>query len=250
MSIKEALVFFKGLRLTVSEQEIARRVLKEVGERLNFLTNVGLDYISLDRPAATLSGGEGQRIRLATQIGSSLVGVLYILDEPSIGLHQRDNQRLLGALKRLRDMGNSVLVVEHDEETMQEADYIIDMGPGAGIWGGEVVAKGTFDEICANEKSLTGKYLSGELKIHVPSERKKPDKRWLVVKDARANNLKSVTASFPLGLDDLRDGSFRLRQINPRHRHALQVIWRKSSLTPKSAQAKPGQSRALSSSTR
>ena len=200
MSIKDALVFFKGLRLTVSEQEIARRVLKEVGERLNFLTNVGLDYISLDRPAATLSGGEGQRIRLATQIGSSLVGVLYILDEPSIGLHQRDNRRLLSALKRLRDMGNSVLVVEHDEETMQEADYIIDMGPGAGVWGGEVVAKGTFDEVSANEKSLTGKYLSGAFEIHVPAERKKPDKRWLVVKDARANNLKSVTARFPLGL--------------------------------------------------
>jgi len=200
MSIKDALVFFKGLRLTVSEQEIARRVLKEVGERLNFLTNVGLDYISLDRPAATLSGGEGQRIRLATQIGSSLVGVLYILDEPSIGLHQRDNRRLLSALKRLRDMGNSVLVVEHDEETMQEADYIIDMGPGAGVWGGEVVAKGTFDEVSANEKSLTGKYLSGVFEIHVPFERKKPDKRWLVVKDARANNLKSVTARFPLGL--------------------------------------------------
>jgi excinuclease ABC subunit A len=200
MSIKDALVFFKGLRLTVSEQEIARRVLKEVGERLNFLTNVGLDYISLDRPAATLSGGEGQRIRLATQIGSSLVGVLYILDEPSIGLHQRDNRRLLSALKRLRDMGNSVLVVEHDEETMQEADYIIDMGPGAGVWGGEVVAKGTFAEVSANEKSLTGKYLSGTFEIHVPSERKKPDKRWLVIKDARANNLKSVTARFPLGL--------------------------------------------------
>lgn len=200
MSIKDALVFFKALRLSVSEQEIARRVLKEVGERLGFLTNVGLDYISLDRPAATLSGGEGQRIRLATQIGSSLVGVLYILDEPSIGLHQRDNRRLLSALKRLRDMGNSVLVVEHDEETMQEADYIIDMGPGAGVWGGEVVAKGTFGEVSANEKSLTGKYLSGEFEIHLPVERKKPDKRWLVVKEARANNLKSVTAKFPLGL--------------------------------------------------
>jgi len=200
MPIKDSLVFFKGLRLTVSEQEIARRVLKEVGERLGFLSNVGLDYISLDRPAATLSGGEGQRIRLATQIGSSLVGVLYILDEPSIGLHQRDNQRLLAALKRLRDMGNSVLVVEHDEETMQEADYIIDMGPGAGVHGGEVVAKGTFAEVASNERSLTGKYLSGELRIHPPVERKKPGKRWLVVKEARANNLKSVTASFPLGL--------------------------------------------------
>lgn len=200
MSIKEALSFFRDLRLTVSEQEIARRVLKEVGERLGFLSNVGLDYISLERPSATLSGGEGQRIRLATQIGSSLVGVLYILDEPSIGLHQRDNRRLLSALKRLRDMGNSVLVVEHDEETMAEADYIIDMGPGAGVWGGEVVAKGTFSEVAANEKSLTGKYLSGTFEIHVPAERKKPGKRWITVRDARANNLKSVTASFPAGL--------------------------------------------------
>ncbi|MBZ0221330.1 MAG: excinuclease ABC subunit UvrA [Candidatus Methylomirabilis sp.] len=200
MSIKEALEFFKALRLTAFEQEIARRILKEIGERLGFLSKVGLDYISLDRPAATLSGGEGQRIRLATQIGSSLVGVLYILDEPSIGLHQRDNRRLLEALKRLRDMGNSVIVVEHDEETMNDADHIIDMGPGAGLSGGRIVAQGTFDEIAANESSLTGKYLSGSLRIPVPEKRKMPDKRFLTLKGAKANNLKDLNVRFPLGL--------------------------------------------------
>ncbi len=200
MSIKEAVFFFKSLKLTPQQQEIARRVLKEVGERLNFLANVGLDYISLDRAASTLSGGEGQRIRLATQIGSSLVGVLYILDEPSIGLHQRDNRRLLSALKKLRDMGNTVLVVEHDEETMQEADYIIDMGPGAGVWGGEVVAKGTHAEIIANPRSITGKYLSGEYEIPVPGSRQKPDGRFITLKDLRANNLKNITVKIPVGL--------------------------------------------------
>ncbi len=200
MSIKDARAFFSGLKLTPQEHEIARRVLKEVGERLGFLANVGLDYISLDRAAGTLSGGEGQRIRLATQIGSSLVGVLYILDEPSIGLHQRDNRKLLSALKRLRDMGNTVLVVEHDEETMREADYVIDMGPGAGVHGGEVVARGTHGEIMSNKRSLTGKYLSGELAIPVPAKRLKPDGRFLVLKGVRANNLKSVTARIPIGL--------------------------------------------------
>jgi excinuclease ABC subunit A len=200
MSIKDALAFFKKLKLTESEQTIARRVLKEVGERLNFLVNVGLDYISLDRAAGTLSGGEGQRIRLATQIGSSLVGVLYILDEPSIGLHQRDNRRLLTALKRLRDMGNSVLVVEHDEETIREADFIIDMGPGAGVHGGEVVAKGTHHEITTSDRSLTGKYLSGALELPVPEVRRKPDGRFLTLKGVKANNLKDVTVKFPVGL--------------------------------------------------
>ncbi|MBI1912422.1 MAG: excinuclease ABC subunit UvrA [Deltaproteobacteria bacterium] len=200
MSIKEAIVFFKALKLTASEVEIARRILKEIGERLNFLAHVGLDYISLDRAASTLSGGEGQRIRLATQIGSSLVGVLYILDEPSIGLHQRDNRRLLAALRRLRDMGNTVLVVEHDEETMMEADYVIDMGPGAGVWGGEVVAKGTCKEIIENPKSLTGKYLSGELEIPVPRERRTPDKRFIGLKGVNANNLKNVSVQIPIGL--------------------------------------------------
>lgn len=200
MSIKDALVFFKALKLTPQEQEIARRVLKEVGERLAFLTNVGLDYISLDRAAATLSGGEGQRIRLATQIGSSLVGVLYILDEPSIGLHQRDNRRLLSALKRLRDMGNSVIVVEHDEETIRESDYVIDMGPGAGVWGGEVVASGTHKDIAKNERSITGKYLSGEREIPVPRERTRPDKRFLTLSGMRANNLKNISVKIPIGL--------------------------------------------------
>src|SRR5512138_816184 len=176
-SVKEALTFFAGLAgngngespLSDKEREIARRILKEIRERLGFLVNVGLDYLSLDRTAATLSGGEGQRIRLATQIGSSLVGVLYILDEPSIGLHQRDNRRLLDTLKRLRDIGNTVLVVEHDEETIMEADHVIDMGPGAGVHGGEMVAQGTPAEIMANPASLTGRYLSGDLSIPVPS---------------------------------------------------------------------------------
>lgn len=200
MPIKDAVLFFGGLKLTPSEHEIARRVLKEVGERLGFLANVGLDYISLDRSASTLSGGEGQRIRLATQIGSSLVGVLYILDEPSIGLHQRDNKRLLSALERLRDMGNSVIVVEHDEDTIRDADYVIDMGPGAGVWGGTVVAKGTAAEIEKNTASLTGKYLSGELAIPVPQKRRQPDGRTLTLKGVRSNNLKDLTVSFPVGL--------------------------------------------------
>ncbi len=200
MSIEKAAAFFADLELTDLETEIARRVLKEIVERLGFLQNVGLGYITLDRSAGTLSGGEAQRIRLATQIGSSLVGVLYILDEPSIGLHQRDNRRLLGALKRLRDMGNSVIVVEHDEETMREADYIIDMGPGAGAGGGRVVASGTYDEIALNSASLTGRYLSGELSIPVPAKRKKPGKRALRFKGLKANNLKDIDVTIPLGL--------------------------------------------------
>ncbi len=200
MSIKEAHRFFQALKFGKTEQEIARRVLKEIAERLGFLINVGLDYLTLERSAATLSGGEGQRIRLATQIGSSLVGVLYILDEPSIGLHQRDNKRLLGALKRLRDIGNTVLVVEHDEETILEADYVIDMGPGAGEGGGRVVATGAPDDIVAHKESLTGKYLSRELEIPVPSQRRKPDERFLTIKGAKANNLKNITAKIPIGL--------------------------------------------------
>ncbi|MFQ5465373.1 MAG: excinuclease ABC subunit UvrA [Thermodesulfobacteriota bacterium] len=200
MSIGDSLGFFSSLSLTEVEMEIARRVLKEVGERLHFLSKVGLDYISLDRASGTLSGGEGQRIRLATQIGSSLVGVLYILDEPSIGLHQRDNRRLLSALARLRDMGNTVLVVEHDEETIREADYVVDMGPGAGEWGGEVVASGTHAEISREPRSVTGKYLSGELEIPVPAARLRPAKRAITIKGATANNLKKLTVSIPLGL--------------------------------------------------
>jgi len=200
MSIEKASAFFGHIKLTELESEIARRILKEIVERLGFLLNVGLGYITLNRSAGTLSGGEAQRIRLATQIGSSLMGVLYILDEPSIGLHQRDNRRLLGALKRLRDMGNSVIVVEHDEETMREADYIIDMGPGAGGGGGHVVACGTYDEILVDKASLTGRYLSRELQIPIPDMRKTPGKRTLRFKGLTANNLKNIDVEIPLGL--------------------------------------------------
>ncbi|HIJ96611.1 MAG TPA: excinuclease ABC subunit UvrA [Desulfuromonadales bacterium] len=199
LSIRDCLTFFEGLTLTDKEQEIARRILKEVRERLSFLVNVGLDYLSLDRTSGTLSGGEGQRIRLATQIGSSLVGVLYILDEPSIGLHQRDNARLLGTLKRLRDIGNTVLVVEHDEETILEADHLIDMGPGAGVHGGEVVAQGAPAEVMKNPASLTGRYLSGELSIAVPRKRRTSDKSLKII-GAGENNLKDVTVEIPLGV--------------------------------------------------
>ena len=188
------------LSLTEKEQEIARRILKEIRERLGFLTNVGLDYLTLDRTAATLAGGEGQRIRLATQIGSSLVGVLYILDEPSIGLHQRDNVRLLNTLKRLRDLGNTVLVVEHDEETIRSADYVIDLGPGAGISGGRVVGAGTPQDIMANRQSLTGKYLSGDLAIPVPRVRRPQTGQYLTIVGARQHNLKNINVEIPLGL--------------------------------------------------
>ncbi|HVM94966.1 MAG TPA: excinuclease ABC subunit UvrA, partial [Candidatus Acidoferrales bacterium] len=199
MSVKEALGFFGRLPLTPQETEIARRILKEIVERLGFMTNVGLDYLSLERPAATLSGGEAQRIRLATQIGSSLVGVLYILDEPSIGLHQRDNDKLLATLKRLRNLGNTVLVVEHDRDAILAADYVIDMGLGAGIHGGHIVAKGTPDEIAANPKSLTGKYLSGAMQIEIPAARR-PGNGWsLSIKGARHNNLQGIDVDIPLG---------------------------------------------------
>jgi excinuclease ABC subunit A len=198
-TIKEAAPFFEGLRLSERETTIARRVLKEIRERLGFLRDVGLEYLTLDRPAGTLSGGEGQRIRLATQIGSSLVGVLYILDEPSIGLHQRDNRRLLDTLKRLRDLGNTVLVVEHDEETIRAADYVVDLGPGAGELGGHVVAVGTPDEIMANPASLTGRYLSGGLAIPVPTERRKGHGASLTVHNPREHNLKGAAVRIPLG---------------------------------------------------
>jgi excinuclease ABC subunit A len=200
MSIKQAVAFFEHPVLSPQETEIARMILKEIRERLGFLADVGLGYLTLDRTSGSLSGGEGQRIRLATQIGSSLVGVLYILDEPSIGLHQRDNQRLLGTLKRLRELGNSVLVVEHDRDTMLEADHIVDMGPGAGIHGGYIVAQGTPDEVMANPDSLTGKYLSGEVAIPVPSRRRTLGGRWLTIKGARENNLRDITVSIPLGV--------------------------------------------------
>ena len=200
LSIAEALKFFNSLDLTDRQQLIARQILKEIRERLGFLVNVGLDYLTLDRQAGSLSGGEAQRIRLATQIGSSLTGVLYILDEPSIGLHQRDNSRLIATLKRLRDLGNTVIVVEHDQETMEEADYIIDMGPGAGQHGGKVVATGTLAEISRIPESITGQYFSGVRQIAVPGTRRQPNGKYLQVKGARENNLKNIDVQIPLGV--------------------------------------------------
>lgn len=179
---------------------IAGRILKEIDSRLGFLISVGLDYLTLSRAAGTLSGGEAQRIRLATQIGSSLVGVLYILDEPSIGLHQRDNAKLIDTLKGMRDIGNTLIVVEHDEETMLNADYIVDIGPGPGEHGGEVVFAGTPEEIMTDEKSITGKYLSGREYIAVPAKRRETGENWLQIRGARANNLKNVNVDIPLGV--------------------------------------------------
>jgi excinuclease ABC subunit A len=200
MSVKEGLAFFEGLRLSEKDQEIARRILKEIRERLGFLVNVGLEYLTLDRTAATLAGGEGQRIRLANQIGSSLVGVLYILDEPSIGLHQRDNVRLLNTLKRLRDLGNTVLVVEHDEETIRSADHVIDLGPGAGVNGGHVVVAGPPEAVIASPRSLTGRYLSRDLQIPVPTRRRPHTGLYLTIVGAREHNLKGIDVEIPLGL--------------------------------------------------
>ena len=199
MPVRDAHAFFAQLKLTEKQQIIARQILKEVQSRLGFLTDVGLDYLTLSRNACTLSGGEAQRIRLATQIGSSLVGVLYILDEPSIGLHQCDNRKLLGTLKHLRDLGNTLIVVEHDEETMLSADYLVDVGPGAGVNGGRIVAAGTPQEIIDNPDSLTGQYLSGKRSVPIPAERRSPS-GWLTVRGARANNLKNVTIQVPLGM--------------------------------------------------
>lgn len=200
MSVKKIDEFFRALVLDKQKTLIAERIIKEIRARLKFLVNVGLDYLTLSRSASTLSGGESQRIRLATQIGSGLTGVLYILDEPSIGLHQKDNERLLSSLKGLRDLGNTLIVVEHDEDTMRAADYIVDIGPGAGIHGGKLVAAGSVDDIIACKESITGKYLSGELKIDVPEERKRPDGRYLSVRGARQNNLKNIDVDIPVGL--------------------------------------------------
>lgn len=200
MSVKTIDEFFGALVLDKQKTLIAERIIKEIRARLKFLVNVGLDYLTLSRSASTLSGGESQRIRLATQIGSGLTGVLYILDEPSIGLHQKDNERLLSSLKGLRDLGNTLIVVEHDEDTMRAADYIVDIGPGAGIHGGKLVAAGSVDDIIACKESITGKYLSGELKIDVPEERKRPDGRYLSVRGARQNNLKNIDVDIPVGL--------------------------------------------------
>ncbi len=199
LSVLKLLDFFEQLQLSEREQTIAYQILKEIRERLNFLKNVGLDYLTLGRSSGTLSGGESQRIRLATQIGSSLMGVLYVLDEPSIGLHQRDNDKLIAALKRLRDLGNTLIVVEHDEDTMRAADYIVDIGPGAGIHGGNVVCAGPCEAIEACETSITGQYLSGRKKIPVPLERRKGNGNWLEVIGAAENNLKNVNVKFPLG---------------------------------------------------
>ncbi|WP_409290343.1 excinuclease ABC subunit UvrA [Peribacillus sp. SCS-37] len=198
-SIEEALDFFSSLNLTPKEEQIARLILREINERLGFLANVGLEYLTLSRAAGTLSGGEAQRIRLATQIGSRLTGVLYILDEPSIGLHQRDNDRLIGTLQDMRDIGNTLIVVEHDEDTMFAADYLIDVGPGAGVHGGNIVSAGTPEEVMADPNSLTGQYLSGKKFIPLPLERRKPDGRYIEIKGAKENNLKNVSAKFPLG---------------------------------------------------
>ncbi|MCA3564251.1 MAG: excinuclease ABC subunit UvrA [Methylocystis sp.] len=202
LSVKDASLWYSDLthKLSDKQREIAVRILKEIRDRLRFLVDVGLDYLSLGRASGTLSGGESQRIRLASQIGSGLTGVLYVLDEPSIGLHQRDNERLLGTLKRLRDLGNSVIVVEHDEDAILQADYVVDVGPGAGIHGGRIVAQGTPAQVMANPASLTGKYLTGELLVAVPGKRRRPMKsRMLKIVNARGNNLKNVTVELPLG---------------------------------------------------
>jgi len=199
-TVKDALQFISGLNLTEQQQTIVTDVVREIRSRLQFLAEVGLGYLTLDRESGTLSGGEAQRIRLATQIGSGLAGVLYILDEPSIGLHQRDNARLLGTLRKLRDLGNSVIVVEHDEETIRAADHIIDLGPGAGPRGGEIVAQGTLDHILRAKNSLTGDYLSGRARIAIPKQRAQPrHDGWITVARGNENNLKNIDVSFPLG---------------------------------------------------
>ncbi len=200
MSIREAKEFFENIHISERDRLIGQQILKEINARLGFLYNVGLDYLTLSRSAGTLSGGEAQRIRLATQIGSGLVGVLYILDEPSIGLHQRDNEKLLATLKHLRDLGNTLIVVEHDEDTMWAADHIVDIGPAAGIHGGELVCQGTVEDIMACETSITGEYLSGKKRIEIPKERRKPDERWLRLKGAYQNNLKGTNFDIPLGV--------------------------------------------------
>lgn len=235
-SIQEAATFFKDIVLTEKEMQIARLVLREICERLGFLIDVGLDYLTLSRAAGTLSGGEAQRIRLATQIGSRLTGVLYILDEPSIGLHQRDNDRLIRTMQNMRDIGNTLIVVEHDEDTMMAADYLIDIGPGAGVHGGEVIAAGTPKEVMDNKKSLTGQYLSGEKFIPLPEERRKPDGRWIEVTGAKENNLKNVKAKFPLGLFTAVtgvSGSGKSTLIN-------EILYKKLAQSLNRAKARPG----------
>ncbi|HHY34656.1 MAG TPA: excinuclease ABC subunit UvrA [Firmicutes bacterium] len=235
MSVDEALSFVNSLRLTPREEAIAGQVLKEIRARLTFLTDVGLGYLTLSRTAGTLAGGEAQRIRLATQIGSGLVGVLYVLDEPTVGLHPRDAGRLLDTLEKLRDLGNTLLVVEHDEETMRRADHIIDIGPGAGEHGGRVVAQGTLEEIMANPASITGKYLSGKIKIEVPP-RRKPDGRYLEIRGAREHNLKNIDVKIPLGLFVCVTG------VSGSGKSTLvdDILYRKAALLLHGAHLKPG----------
>ena len=200
MSIKDLIIFFNNLELSKEKKEISKLILKEILDRLNFLANVGLEYLTLSRSAGTLSGGESQRIRLATQIGSRLSGVLYVLDEPSIGLHQKDNEKLINSLKEMRDLGNTLIIVEHDTDTMLAADYLVDIGPGAGDNGGEVVACGTPEEVMKNENSITGKYLSGKLQIDIPKKRRKGNKKFIKIKGAQEHNLKNIDVDIPLGL--------------------------------------------------
>ncbi|MDE5977554.1 MAG: excinuclease ABC subunit UvrA, partial [Turicibacter sp.] len=206
LSIREALDYIENLNLTEKDQLISNLILKEIKERLSFLVNVGLDYLTLNRSAGSLSGGEAQRIRLATQIGSRLSGVLYVLDEPSIGLHQRDNDRLIETLKSMRDLGNTLIVVEHDEDTMMACDYLIDIGPGAGIHGGQIVAQGTPEEVMQDERSITGQYLSGKKQIYLPKERRKGNGQFIEIKGAKENNLKNVNLSIPMGVMNVVTG--------------------------------------------
>ena len=200
LKITDALSFISNMKLDKTSEQIAEKIIKEISERLSFLSNVGLNYLTLDRSAETLSGGEAQRIRLASQIGSGLVGVTYVLDEPSIGLHQRDNEKLINTLKRLQGLGNTVIVVEHDEEAIRAADHIIDIGPGAGKHGGEICAEGSLKNILSNKKSLTAKYLSGERSIKIPKIRQKPSDRFINIIGANENNLKNIDLEIPIGL--------------------------------------------------
>ena len=251
LPMRECAHFLDNLVLTGREAQIANQVLKEIQARLTFLLDVGLEYLNLERPSGTLSGGEAQRIRLATQIGSGLVGVLYVLDEPSIGLHQRDNRRLIETLTRLRDLGNTLIVVEHDEDTIQEADWVVDIGPGAGEHGGMVVHSGSYKELLENTESLTGDYLSGRKQIEIPKKRRKYDKkRELKVVGAKENNLLNVDADLPAGPVHRGDRRQRLRQVHPGQRDPLQGPGQQAQRRQAGGRAAQVRSRASSTSTR